>query len=113
MVVMPIANEFGPDVVLVSSGFDAVEGHPTPLGGYNLSAKCESGLLPAGAHPHPTARTACSVLWASPPQGLQKEAPLYLLDQRPGMELGPQKGLEAPGPAWPLPPSTLGPSWGF
>uniref|UniRef100_A0A8D2N8D1 histone deacetylase n=1 Tax=Zonotrichia albicollis TaxID=44394 RepID=A0A8D2N8D1_ZONAL len=39
-VVMPIANEFAPDVVLVSSGFDAVEGHPTPLGGYNLSAKC-------------------------------------------------------------------------
>lgn len=41
---MPIANEFAPDVVLVSSGFDAVEGHPTPLGGYNLSAKCKSGL---------------------------------------------------------------------
>ncbi|XP_073928265.1 histone deacetylase 4 isoform X5 [Castor canadensis] len=40
MVVMPIANEFAPDMVLVSSGFDAVEGHPTPLGGYNLSAKC-------------------------------------------------------------------------
>ncbi|XP_036622701.1 histone deacetylase 4-like [Trichosurus vulpecula] len=39
-VVMPVANEFAPDVVLVSSGFDAVEGHPTPLGGYNLSAKC-------------------------------------------------------------------------
>ncbi|XP_058521184.1 histone deacetylase 4 isoform X2 [Ochotona princeps] len=39
-VVMPIAGEFAPDVVLVSSGFDAVEGHPTPLGGYNLSAKC-------------------------------------------------------------------------
>ncbi|KAM5228671.1 histone deacetylase 4 [Ctenodactylus gundi] len=39
-VIMPIANEFSPDVVLVSSGFDAVEGHPTPLGGYNLSAKC-------------------------------------------------------------------------
>uniref|UniRef100_A0A6Q2ZF46 histone deacetylase n=1 Tax=Esox lucius TaxID=8010 RepID=A0A6Q2ZF46_ESOLU len=39
-VVIPIANEFSPDVVLVSSGFDAVEGHPPPLGGYNLSAKC-------------------------------------------------------------------------
>ncbi|EHB08744.1 Histone deacetylase 4, partial [Heterocephalus glaber] len=39
-VVMPIANEFAPDMVLVSSGFDAVEGHPTPLGGYNLSARC-------------------------------------------------------------------------
>uniref|UniRef100_A0A672VG16 Histone deacetylase n=1 Tax=Strigops habroptila TaxID=2489341 RepID=A0A672VG16_STRHB len=43
-VVMPIANEFAPDVVLVSSGFDAVEGHPTPLGGYNLSAKCKSWI---------------------------------------------------------------------
>lgn len=44
---MPIASEFAPDVVLVSSGFDAVEGHPTPLGGYNLSAKCKSGLRAA------------------------------------------------------------------
>ncbi|MBN3291269.1 HDAC4 deacetylase, partial [Polypterus senegalus] len=39
-VVMPIANEFAPDVVLVSSGFDAVDGHPPPLGGYNVTAKC-------------------------------------------------------------------------
>ncbi|XP_015214727.1 histone deacetylase 4 isoform X3 [Lepisosteus oculatus] len=39
-VVMPIANEFAPDVVLVSSGFDAVEGHPSPLGGYKVTAKC-------------------------------------------------------------------------
>ncbi|KAL1022108.1 hypothetical protein UPYG_G00022280 [Umbra pygmaea] len=39
-VVMPIANEFAPDVVLVSSGFDAVQGHPPPLGGYTLTAKC-------------------------------------------------------------------------
>ncbi|XP_055725607.1 histone deacetylase 7-like [Salvelinus fontinalis] len=39
-VVMPIAFEFCPDVVLVSSGFDAVEGHLAPLGGYKVSAKC-------------------------------------------------------------------------
>ncbi|XP_061076978.1 histone deacetylase 7-like isoform X2 [Conger conger] len=39
-VVMPIAQEFCPDMVLVSSGFDAAEGHPAPLGGYNVSAKC-------------------------------------------------------------------------
>ncbi|PIO38101.1 hypothetical protein AB205_0063270 [Aquarana catesbeiana] len=39
-VVLPIAREFSPDVVLVSAGFDAVEGHPSPLGGYNVSAKC-------------------------------------------------------------------------
>ncbi|XP_036400901.1 histone deacetylase 4-like isoform X2 [Megalops cyprinoides] len=39
-VVMPIAHEFAPDMVLVSSGFDAVEGHLPPLGGYKLTAKC-------------------------------------------------------------------------
>uniref|UniRef100_A0AAQ4R955 Histone deacetylase n=1 Tax=Gasterosteus aculeatus aculeatus TaxID=481459 RepID=A0AAQ4R955_GASAC len=39
-VVMPIANEFAPDIVLVSSGFDAVEGHPPPLSGYTLTSKC-------------------------------------------------------------------------
>uniref|UniRef100_A0A8D0ASR4 Histone deacetylase n=1 Tax=Sander lucioperca TaxID=283035 RepID=A0A8D0ASR4_SANLU len=39
-VVMPIAHQFSPDVVLVSAGFDAVEGHQSPLGGYNVSAKC-------------------------------------------------------------------------
>ncbi|XP_004863186.1 histone deacetylase 7 isoform X7 [Heterocephalus glaber] len=40
MVVMPIAQEFSPDLVLVSAGFDAAEGHPAPLGGYHVSAKC-------------------------------------------------------------------------
>ncbi|XP_062871881.1 histone deacetylase 7 [Trichomycterus rosablanca] len=39
-VVMPIAQEFLPDIVLVSAGFDAAEGHPAPLGGYKVSAKC-------------------------------------------------------------------------
>ncbi|XP_042155419.1 histone deacetylase 7 isoform X1 [Oncorhynchus tshawytscha] len=39
-VVMPIAQEFSPDVVLVSSGFDAAEGHPAPLGGYKVTSKC-------------------------------------------------------------------------
>lgn len=61
-VVMPIANEFAPDVVLVSSGFDAVEGHPTPLGGYNLSAKCKSLVFtfPTCMSAHPTTGL-CSV----------------------------------------------------
>ncbi|KTF73398.1 hypothetical protein cypCar_00032786 [Cyprinus carpio] len=44
-VVMPIANEFSPDVVLVSAGFDAVEGHQSPLGGYNVTAKCEFAVF--------------------------------------------------------------------
>ncbi|XP_039208513.1 histone deacetylase 7 isoform X1 [Crotalus tigris] len=39
-VVMPVAQEFSPDVVLVSAGFDAADGHPPPLGGYKVSAKC-------------------------------------------------------------------------
>lgn len=38
---MPIAHEFSPDVVLVSAGFDAADGHPPPLGGYKVSAKCK------------------------------------------------------------------------
>lgn len=40
---MPIAREFSPDLVLVSAGFDAAEGHPAPLGGYHVSAKCKEG----------------------------------------------------------------------
>ncbi|KAF6094103.1 histone deacetylase 5 [Phyllostomus discolor] len=39
-VVMPIAHEFSPDMVLVSAGFDAVEGHLSPLGGYSVTARC-------------------------------------------------------------------------
>lgn len=45
-VVMPIAQEFSPDVVLVSAGFDAAEGNPAPLGGYKVSAKCKHNSLP-------------------------------------------------------------------
>ncbi|XP_061544077.1 histone deacetylase 7-like isoform X1 [Phycodurus eques] len=39
-VVMPIAHQFSPDMVLVSAGFDAVEGHSPPMGGYKVTAKC-------------------------------------------------------------------------
>lgn len=42
---MPIAQEFSPDVVLVSAGFDAAEGNPAPLGGYKVSGKCKLPLL--------------------------------------------------------------------
>ena len=39
-IVMPIAREFNPDVIMVSAGFDAALGHPPPLGGYQLSSEC-------------------------------------------------------------------------
>ncbi|XP_054017142.1 histone deacetylase 9 isoform X11 [Dryobates pubescens] len=39
-VIMPAAHEFDPEIVLVSAGFDAVEGHDPPLGGYKVTAKC-------------------------------------------------------------------------
>ncbi|KAF4077826.1 hypothetical protein AMELA_G00192550 [Ameiurus melas] len=39
-VVIPIAQDFSPDLVLVSAGFDAAEGHAAPLGGYRVTAKC-------------------------------------------------------------------------
>ncbi|XP_075927737.1 histone deacetylase 4-like isoform X1 [Petromyzon marinus] len=44
-VVMPIAMEFEPDVVLVSAGFDALDGHPPQLGGYKLTASCFGHLV--------------------------------------------------------------------
>lgn len=50
---MPIAQQFSPDVVLVSAGFDAVEGHQSPLGGYNVSAKCECAQHPRPLQPPP------------------------------------------------------------
>lgn len=36
-IVLPVAREFKPDMILVSCGFDAAPGHPVNLGGYNVS----------------------------------------------------------------------------
>lgn len=36
-IVLPLATEFAPDVVLVSAGFDAAAGHGSALGGYEIS----------------------------------------------------------------------------
>ena len=44
-IVLPIAREFSPDVVLVSSGFDAANGHPNPLGGYKVTPACKYTTL--------------------------------------------------------------------
>ncbi|XP_053116975.1 histone deacetylase 9 isoform X6 [Hemicordylus capensis] len=44
-VIKPIASEFEPDIVLISAGFDAVEGHDPPLGGYKVTAKCFGHLI--------------------------------------------------------------------
>uniref|UniRef100_A0A8C4R980 Histone deacetylase n=1 Tax=Eptatretus burgeri TaxID=7764 RepID=A0A8C4R980_EPTBU len=40
MVLLPIAHDFDPDIVLISAGFDAAIGHPPPLGGYKVSSAC-------------------------------------------------------------------------
>ncbi|GLV38770.1 Histone deacetylase 4 [Carabus blaptoides fortunei] len=39
-IVLPIAKEFSPDMVLVSAGFDASMGHMPQLGGYKVSPAC-------------------------------------------------------------------------
>lgn len=70
---MPIAQEFSPDVVLVSAGFDAAEGNPAPLGGYKVSAKCKHSSPP---------QTAQCVLQFLPQgfifsRGFQKKTLLY------------------------------------
>ncbi|XP_041324176.1 histone deacetylase 7 [Pyrgilauda ruficollis] len=94
-VVMPIAHEFCPDVVLVSAGFDAAEGHPPPLGGYKVSAKCKEvargGVSPLG--------------WGVPPWGQGPGTPLslsipVLVYPCPGLSLSwaiPVLGYPCPG----------------
>ena len=42
-IVIPIAKEFQPDIVLVSAGFDAAAGHSPALGGYQVTAACKCG----------------------------------------------------------------------
>lgn len=43
-VVIPIAKEFQPDIILVSAGFDAASGHSPALGGYRVTAACYAQL---------------------------------------------------------------------
>lgn len=71
---MPIAREFSPDLVLVSAGFDAAEGHPAPLGGYHVSAKCKEGPAQGvgqgmGARLEGEALLKCRGRWQWPAQG--------------------------------------------
>ena len=40
-ILMPVAEEFSPDLVIVSAGFDAATGHAVPLGGYHVSPACK------------------------------------------------------------------------
>jgi len=39
-VVLPVVKEYKPDIILVSSGFDAASGHSPQLGGYSVTASC-------------------------------------------------------------------------
>uniref|UniRef100_H2Z8D8 histone deacetylase n=1 Tax=Ciona savignyi TaxID=51511 RepID=H2Z8D8_CIOSA len=39
-IVLPIARKFNPHFVLVSCGFSAAGGHPSTLGGYNVTPNC-------------------------------------------------------------------------
>ena len=47
---MPIAREFNPEIVLVSAGFDAANGHPSPLGGYMVSPACKYYIVRGIVH---------------------------------------------------------------
>ena len=40
-IVIPILRDYEPDIILVSAGFNATNGHPPTLGGYSLTPKCE------------------------------------------------------------------------
>lgn len=43
-VVMPVIRDFGPDLILVSAGFNSTSGHPSTLGGYSVTPKCYAHL---------------------------------------------------------------------
>ena len=43
-VVCPIVRNFNPGVVLISAGFDATQGHPPTIGGYNVSPACFASM---------------------------------------------------------------------
>jgi len=42
---MPILEQFQPQIILVSCGFDACIGHPHPLGGYELTPTCKKNEI--------------------------------------------------------------------
>ncbi|KAL3312923.1 Histone deacetylase [Cichlidogyrus casuarinus] len=39
-IILPVIEEYQPDIILVSAGFDATSGHPATLGGYAVSPAC-------------------------------------------------------------------------
>ena len=43
-VVCPIVRNFNPGVILISAGFDATQGHPPTIGGYNVSPACFASM---------------------------------------------------------------------
>lgn len=44
-IILPVAKEYKPDIILVSAGFAAAEGHSAQMGGYNVSPACMFALL--------------------------------------------------------------------
>uniref|UniRef100_A0A671KZ44 Histone deacetylase n=1 Tax=Sinocyclocheilus anshuiensis TaxID=1608454 RepID=A0A671KZ44_9TELE len=106
MVVMPIAQEFSPDVVLVSSGFDAAEGHPAPLGGYRVTLMALAGgrvvLALEGGHDL-TAICDASEACVSALLGLEEPLPESTLLQTPNANgvLSLQRVLQIQSQYWP------------
>ena len=43
-VVCPIVRNFNPGIILISAGFDATQGHPPTIGGYNVSPACFASM---------------------------------------------------------------------
>jgi acetoin utilization deacetylase AcuC-like enzyme len=46
--VIPIARQFDPDMIFVSAGFDAAEGHPENVGGQHICIRLLLTTLLAG-----------------------------------------------------------------
>lgn len=115
-VVMPIAQDFSPEVVLISAGFDAADGHTAPLGGYRVTAKCFGFLTQQlmklaggrvvlaleGGHDL-TAICDASESCVSALLGLQDSLPAEILNQKPNVNAvnSIQRVLQIHSEYWP------------
>ncbi|KAF7723742.1 Histone deacetylase [Apophysomyces ossiformis] len=137
-IVTPIAQQFAPDMIFVSAGFDAAEGHPENLGGYHVTPRgfalmtkmvkdlaeelCQGRLvlsLEGGYELQPLANSAAaSIAQLLPPEELPEPA-LELNNAFNGIK--PNQGaveslkdvIRIQQQFWEFPPRTLSPTFRF
>ncbi|KAG0170944.1 Histone deacetylase [Apophysomyces sp. BC1015] len=137
-ILTPIAQQFGPDMIFVSAGFDAAEGHPENLGGYHVTPRgfalmtkmvkdlaeelCQGRLvlsLEGGYELQPLANSAAASMTQLLPADELPEPPLELVNSLNAIK--PNQGavqslkdvVKIQQQYWNLPTRILSPSYRF